>query len=331
MDLRWFPLIMTVGACGAAPSPAPAGSVVLEERVFAGMCDASGAVSLSASQLIAADDEDNVLRVYDVDAGGAPRWSADLSEALDVPLKGKKQPRHPEVDLEAATRIDGRAYWMTSHGRNPKGKLKEERLRFFATTLPERDTIDVVGAYDRLLDDLVADARLDGFALAAAAELPPKEPGGLNIEGLTATPDGELLIGFRNPIPEGRALVIPLRNGAALVEGSATAAELGDPILLDLGGQGIRSLSWWRGRYLIVAGDPAEGGVSWLYTWDGRGAPERVELDLSRHNPEGFFSPEDRDEIMLLSDDGSRLVDGVECKELTDPAQRRFRGLWVRL
>ena len=28
--------------------------------------------------------------------------------------------KHPEVDLEAATRLGARAYWMTSHGRNPK-------------------------------------------------------------------------------------------------------------------------------------------------------------------------------------------------------------------
>jgi hypothetical protein len=102
-------------------------------------------------------------------------------------------------------------------------------------------------------------------------------------------------------------------------------------MLLDLGGQGVRSLSWWRGSYLIVAGDFASGGVSQLYAWDGRKAPVRIDLDLSGLNPEGFFSPEDRDEIMLLSDDGSVLVDGVECKELDDPARRSFRGRWVRL
>jgi hypothetical protein len=34
-------------------------------------------------------------------------------------------------------------------------------------------------------------------------------PGGLNIEGLAATPDGQLLIGFRNPLSEGKALLLP--------------------------------------------------------------------------------------------------------------------------
>jgi hypothetical protein len=297
--------------------------------VFVGMCDASGAVPLSASRMIAADDEDNVLRLYDVEQGGAAIGSADISKALGVPLKGKKRPSHPEVDLEAATLDGDRAYWLTSHGRNSKGKLKDERLQFFATTVGE--PLEVIGSYDRLLDDLIADTRYARFGLAAASEIAPKEPGGLNIEGMTATTDGRLFIGFRNPLPEGRALVVPLLNARELVGGAAAAARFGDPMLLDLGGQGVRSLSWWRGSYLIVAGDFASGGVSTLYEWDGRGAPVRVDVDLAGLNPEGFFSPEDRDEIMLLSDDGSVLVDGVECKALEDPARRSFRGRWLRL
>ena len=39
--------------------------------------------------------------------------------------------------------------------------------------------------------------------LADAALLPPKEPGGFNIEALAATPGGKLLIGLRNPVPAG--------------------------------------------------------------------------------------------------------------------------------
>ena len=39
--------------------------------------------------------------------------------------------------LEAATRIGAHALWLTSHGRNSKGKRQDARLRFFATTVPE--------------------------------------------------------------------------------------------------------------------------------------------------------------------------------------------------
>jgi hypothetical protein len=46
------------------------------------------------------------------------------------------------------------------------------------------------------------DEQLKDYELEKAEKLAPKEEGGLNIEGLTATPNGELLIGFRNPIPK---------------------------------------------------------------------------------------------------------------------------------
>jgi hypothetical protein len=34
----------------------------------------------------------------------------------------------------------------------------------------------------------------------------------------------------------------------------------------------------------------------------------------------------DRD-VMVLSDDGTVQVDGVDCKKLKDPLQKRFRGV----
>jgi hypothetical protein len=48
-------------------------------------------------------------------------------------------------------------------------------------------------------------------------------------------------------------------------------------------------------------------------------------------NPEGFFTPEERNEIMLLSDDGTQLIDGEECKRLRDSHKKRFRGVWLTL
>ena len=69
--------------------------------------------------------------------------------------------------------------------------------------------------YRNLLSDLVADHELADFKLGEAAKKAPKEEGGLNIESLCAV--GETLyIGFRNPIPNGKALIIPLvkRNSA---------------------------------------------------------------------------------------------------------------------
>jgi hypothetical protein len=312
--------------------------------VFEGMCDASGAVALDAGTFAVADDEDNILRVYDVEKGGSPLRMVDLSPALPLrkaakkpDKKADKPPRKakksPETDMEAATALGDAAYWLTSHGRNSKGKMQNARYILVATTLPRLgQPVQIVGQpYVHLLEDLLAAESLRRFDLASAAERPPKEAGGLNVEGLTATPDdAAMFIGFRNPIPGGRAIVLPLLNPRELVQGQR--ARLGQPVLLDLGGQGIRSLSWWRGRYLIIAGDHGDGGTSHLYSWDGRGRAARVpSVDLGGFNPEAFFTPEDREEIVVFSDDGGREIAGVRCKDLEDPARKVFRGLRLRV
>ena len=323
--------------CGGGPQrPEPAATPAATARsqsrahprslVFEGMCDASGAVVLGAPRFAVADDEDNVLRVYDGDAGGAPVYSVDVSPALDLPAKKKT----PEADIEAATRIGEHALWLTSHGRNSKGKLQPSRFRLFATSAPQsgQGLAPTGRPYEHLLDDMLLAPQLQALGLREAAERAPKEAGGLNIEGMTERPDGRsVVVGFRNPRPRGRAIVIPLENPLAVLEGER--ARLGAPLLLDLGGLGVRALSYWRGRYLIIGG-PVDGeSESALFVWDGESErPERLELDLQGLNPEGFVSFDDRDEIMLLSDDGSLEIDGDACKKL--PAeQKRFRGLWV--
>jgi hypothetical protein len=281
--------------------------------------------------MVVADDEDNVLRTYDAERGGRPMAGTDVSPDLHLPLAGKKRLRYRELDLEAATRLGDRAYWLASHARSKKGRLAPERLRLFATTLGEGGAIHVVGqAYDRLVEDIVAAPGLAHLGLAAAAGVAPNQEGGLNIEGLTTGPDERVLIAFRNPTPQGRAILLPILNLDELTAGSGPA-RFGDPILLDLDGHGVRALSWWRGRYLIVGGHYAGGRRSALFTWDGTGRPEVAAVDLGDYNPEAFFTPEDRAQILVISDDGERPIDGMPCKKLKDPARRRFRGLWLTL
>jgi hypothetical protein len=320
---------------GFPPAEVRTPPVVVSEVVFRGTCDASGAVPLSSNRFVVADDEDNILRVYDADAGGIPLMQTDVSFALGLPLKGKKNPRPPELDLEAGTRVGNRAYWLTSHGRKKSGKLDPARLLLFATSmLDDGDQIELVGhPYERLVDDLVAAPHLASFGLEQAAQKSPKSEGGLNIEGLAAGQDGQILVAFRNPVPAGRALLVPLLNLEELVaSANGGPARFGDPVLLDLGGRGVRSLSWWRGRYLLIGGSPSYTTVSKLYVWDGKGQAHEVRAaDFRAHNPEGFFTPEERDVVLILSDDGERPIDGIACKRLKDAERKQFRGLWVDL
>jgi hypothetical protein len=292
---------------------------------FVGACDASGAVPIDERHFAVADDEDNVIRVYDAVAGGRPVLHTNLSKQIALAKKG-------EADIEAATALNGRAYWLSSHARNARGEVDPNRSLLITTDLPTLDAhLEVQGqVYRSLLDDLEQSPTLRRYDLTRAAALPPKEPGRLNLEGLTATPEGTLLIGFRSPVPAGQALLVPLLNPeAAALDGPL---RFGEPIELDLGGLGVRSLSYWHGRYLIAAG-PAEGhGPHRLYGWQGPGSRAQLlaEAPFENANPEAFFTAENNPEILVLSDDGSRVVRGKPCKK-APKRHRRFRGVWLRL
>jgi len=181
-----------------------------------------------------------------------------------------------------------------------------------------------------LLSDLIRDPKLKPFKLAEASGREPKARGALNIEGLSGTPDGHLLIGFRNPIPDGKALLVPMLNPDQVIHGRP--AKLGDPILLDLGDLGIRDLAYWDGKYLIIAGPYDGKGQSYVSEWSGGTArPRRVKhAHLKNLNPEAiiFYPDKGWEQIQLLSDDGRRLVNGKPCKEC-DPGQQRFRSAWL--
>jgi hypothetical protein len=328
---------MVASACASHQAQPLSAASSRDEVVFIGMCDASGAVPLSAHTFAVADDEDNVLRVYDADRGGRALYERDISAGIGIPprpRKGQDRPPKPpaEADIEAATRHGDSALWLSSHSRNSKGKWKPERLRFFGTTLPvDGQELRVVGQpYSGLIDDLSADPRYAQFQLQAAAELAPKTRDGLNIEGMTERAGGGVLIGLRAPIPGGRALLFVLENPERVLQGER--ASFGEPILLDLAGLGIRGLSRWHNRYLIIAGSFGEHSGSKLFTWDGKAdKAQPLPNDFTNFNPEGFFTPEERQAIMVLSDDGSKPTGAERCKDQKDPNQKHFRGRWLNL
>jgi len=334
MRTTWHAIvILGLWACGACA--ADAGSF----DVYRGASDASAAVAIDEDHFVVADDEDNVLRVYRLGEPGLPVLSVDVSAFL------RCEEDHPEADIEGATRVGDRIYWITSHGRNKDGKPRPNRYRFFATdvrVVGDRVEITPAGRPCRNLVlemvhapflralDIEQFTRLGAMDLSKdeRKSLAPKE-GGLNIEALAADPQGRTLwIGLRNPTyrsaATGRreAVVIPLLNANEVVE-EGRPPRFGAPLRWDLGGLGVRSVEYCRSRgaYYIVAGPRNGSDALVLYRWSGglSEAPERVHVfnEPEDFTPEALFETP-RGVLYVLSDDGTLEIDvdhPRECME----------------
>jgi len=318
-------------------------------RFFYGSADASAAVALDGQRFIMADDENNILRVYD--------WNQPGSEPIcqtDISVDIGSDPKYPEADIEGAAWLNNRIFWITSHGRSKKGAYRQGRCRFFATSVDPNGMTTIEGVYANLIDNLITYDKQYKLGLQAAigtandhvntqknGKLAPKEKG-LNIEGLCTAADGStMLIGFRNPRPQvdGKemALIIPLTNPEAVVL-KGQIPVFNSPILIDLGGLGIRSIEYAPKlkKYFIIAGSHKGGEdapVFHLYTYDF----QKQELDklftFSDFSPEALFQFPDTDEIILLSDDGTRMIDtpkGPLENKLLPVDQRTFRTRMIK-
>ncbi len=339
-----------------------------EVLIYRGTSDSSAAISLSEKMFIVADDENNVLRVYNIKGAGLPVYRYDLTRFLNI------YQEHPEADIEGATMIGDTIYWISSHGRNKDGKIRPNRYRFFATSIKvenEKVTIRPVGTPCRtLINSLLKTTYAQQLGLDKATRfdeanltkterklLAPKREG-LNIEGLCASPDGKTIyIGFRNPRPFDRvsqraqAIVVPLNNAQQVIE-KGRPPMFGEPILWDLGGLGIRSMDYshFHKAYFIIAGPYDEGLEFALYRWSGEKERPPVPVrklsqDINNFKPEALICFKNSDIFLLLSDDGSLVIkvsSPEECikgelskdgtclnKYLTNPNKKTFRGIWL--
>lgn len=343
-----FTYVAMVGCSQCHPTPQPptreairktstsVGSIV----TFSGMCDASAAVPIDANHFLVANDEDNILRVYDATRGGEPTeeldLTAELSVAPTIQRQKKRQPRTPkirpqrEADIEAATRLGDNACFLASHSKAGGPRAPRVRFVLFCTTLPIGDNpMGIVGSpYRMLYEDLVASPLLSQVNLEDATQTRPPNESAMNMEAMTASPDGGLWIGLRSPLHEERAVLVLIGNPNELPRGGR--ARIDRVEFLDLGGLGARGLTFDRGDYLIAGGPASKGKFERLYRWrPGTTPAELTQTWPADFNVEGFFNdPGQSNRIMILSDDGDLLVDAVPCKKLPDPSQRRFRGLW---
>lgn len=254
-----------------------------------GIADASGAAAIDDDYMLVANDETNVLSLYNRKNSGQALNSFDITS-------GAGGTAGEEFDLEGATNssIDynsgKRIYWIASLGNSSKGNLKPLRDRVIATDISGSGataTVSVKSYSTKMRTSLIAwgDAASWGFTASAASGMIAKRIDGFNIEGLTLANEGKkAYIGFRAPcVPlkgvaptttnRKYAVLAPVTNFEAMMDvsgSSSVSPVLDEPILFDFGGLGIRSIERVGGsRYIIEAGLFEGGGTPAVYLWDG--------------------------------------------------------------
>ncbi len=291
-----------------------------------GLCDASAAVVVG-QHLVVADDERNALMVYEAAAvaGGDPGATVAHVQKLDLKdlsprFEGK------EADLEGTTLgQDGLVWLVGSHDTGKGTEPQETRRRLLALRLVPGGqglraelaalTTDLLEGADPAMLDVVARAR----------GKTAKDPQGLSIEGLTVDGAGRLLVGFRHPITAEGAVVARIDDPAAVAGGAAP--KLVEHARVDLGGRGVRAMEWTgdpaRPDELLVVAGPGEDARDFAL-FRGVVAPgaklEALPVTFGDRTPEALVRLADG-AWWVLSDDGSRQLEGSDCKDL--PRERR--------
>lgn len=231
-------------------------------------------------------------------------------------------------DLEGlALDAQGRIYAITSHSRSGDGDDKKSRNKLVRFRI-EADRIVAPAVVTDLKSRLTA---AHPVLAAAAAVMDVKTSGGLNIEAIDIAPGTQqLLIGLRSPLLDGRAIIVRVENPAAMFD--AGAAPRVAPVLdtLDLGGHGIRGLSWVPALngYLVVSGPVAREQVQFrLWFWSGQNdasaRPVVVPGLPGFEHAEGVTPAliDGQQRIVIVSDDGSREEGRYARYLLVDLAQ----------
>lgn len=294
-----------------------------------GMADASAAVHLSRNRFIVVSDESNVFQIYDAKRSGRFLQEIPLRDVIDIEDDGL------EADLEASAKIGDITFWMSSHSRDGDGNLALDRHRIFATRIKGNNNIrikQIGSSYRRLAQDLInkspvkewTDERLEKNVNPDLV----KSEKGLNIEGL-ARYRGGLILGFRSPLAESRAILLPVINPLEMVMFDADAY-FGEPMLLDLEGRGIRSIDYWTQRkcYLICANSPSEQQEPAYYLWSGNRDSKPKQLRLpdgaNKLSPEGVVFLGKR-RLLILSDDGAGQ------KDVGTNRKKKFRTMLIKV
>lgn len=221
----------------------------------------------------------------------------------------------------------GYIYAITSHSRDSDGDDKKSRNKLVRFRI-EGERVVEPSVVKGLKPALMAAHPV----LAVAAEIREvKTSGGLSIEALEISPDRQrLLIGFRSPLLDHRAIIAYVENPAAIFDVNEPPRISAALTTLDLGGNGIRGMSYVPSLngYLVISGPVSREPAQFqLWFWSGQPAAQARRITVP--GLEGFehaegVSPaliDGHQRIIIVSDDGSRREGRSARFLLLDPEQ----------
>ena len=258
--------------------------------------------------LVVEDEKDHSFSLLTLSASGEVR-----SKSLGPAWFHGGDPIWKLDDLEGLA-LDGAGYLyaITSHSRDDDGNEQKGREKLARFRIEKDKVVEpvVVGGLKRAL------SAAHPVLAAAAQVLNAKSGAGLNIEALEITPDGQrLLIGFRSPLQGSQAIIASVENPAAVFDAKAAPQISSTLQTLDLGGHGIRGMSWVAAMngYLVISGPAARADHAFgLWFWSGQAdAPARratVSGLAGFERAEGVCPAviDGVTKIVIVSDDGNR-------------------------
>ncbi len=294
-------------------------------QALTGAYEPSGIRQLSDGRFIIVEDEElRPLSLLQIHPNGAVECTA-----LQPPVAHPGEEDFWRLDDLEAIAVDraGYLYAITSHSRNSAGDERSAREKLVRFRVEGERVVGprmVVG----LRRALIAAHPL----LAAAAEIRDvKGRGGLNIEALEMRADQRsLMVGFRSPLLDRRAIIASIDNPAAMFEDGEAPKIDSRLVGLDLCGNGIRGMAHvpFLDGYLVIAGPVArEQSQFGLWFWSGDADDPARQVSVPGlpgfEHAEGV-SPalvEGRQRIIIVSDDGSAAQGRFARFLMLDPQQ----------
>lgn len=253
------------------------GNVIYKEDKFYNIFEPSGVTTLPNGKVLVIEDENmNSLKILDVSESGNLVEVGKLHMSKEVKKSFKKNIE----DLEAITSQGNRVYAITSHTPTKDGKVKKSRNKL-ASFIYADESIAELDIYGSLKEDLYKK-----FPKIFVTSIFNTNP--INIEGLCFDEEnGTLLIGFRAPMMDNKAIVIGIKNPEKVMSNSEKP-EFTQAMFLELEGLGIRDFTYdsLKKGFWIIAGSSNDRNSSFkLWFWDKKNS----KLSVVKNQPDIGF------------------------------------------